>query len=190
MVGRYEDALHFAQQQEAIHRVDGQELGQQFAAGNIAWAEVALGESERAIARLQAALRGLDAIGQTSLNGGICAVLMIALIDLDRHDEALTYARQAHAALQREGDTTWLLEPLALRAALCGRTADAARIAGCVDAIFERTGEVVSLRATEGRRQRLDALLAEQLPSAELAALRSEGRQLGEERVFALALAD
>ena len=187
MVGRYDEAKEFAQNQQAIHRNEGPALGEHLAAGNIAAAELAVEEPASAAARLETALRELEALGQTAMNGANHAVLMTALVDLDRHAEALHQARRAHALLQREGDTTWLLEPLALRATLCGRVADGARIAGCVDAIFQRTGEV-SLRATEARRARLDTLLAQQLPAVELAALRAEGAQFSEERVFALAL--
>jgi hypothetical protein len=188
MVGRYEEARAFAQNQQAIHRSEGPPLGEHLAAGNIAAAELAMNEPRSAVARLEIALRELEDLGQTAMNGANHAVLMTALVDLGRHDDALHHARNAHAMLQHEGDTTWLLEPLALRAALCGRASDAARIAGCIDATFQRTGEV-SLRATEARRRRLDALLARELPAAELAALRGEGAQVSEERVFALALA-
>jgi hypothetical protein len=108
---------------------------------------------------------------------------------LGRHDEARARARIAYARLQHEGDTLWLLEPLASSAAALGRPADAARIAGFVDARYATTGEVRHAPARE-RRAALDALLAAGLADDERRELLAAGAVMSDDEAFALALGD
>ncbi len=84
---------------------------------------------------------------------------MIALLMLDRLDEALQAARNAYPRLLREGDEYRMLLSLALLNALHGRLHVAARIVGFDDAVGARIGENVNVFASLFH-ERLDPLLA------------------------------
>jgi tetratricopeptide (TPR) repeat protein len=102
-------------------------------------------------------------------------------------DEALAAAREGLPLLQ-EADYAWnVLDHLALRAALAGKPANAARIAGYADSMHlakESTRQPNEARAHE----RLQALLREKLEPDELERLFAEGAKLGEDDACRLAL--
>ncbi len=189
MDGRYDEALEYAQQQQQLYREDGSDIGVQLAIGNRGFALLALGQPEAALAEVRPAIGRLEAQNAGAGAGHIIGAEAIALIELGRHDEARERARVACARLQKEGDTLWLLEPLALSAAAQGRPADAARIAGFVDARYAETGEVRRAPARE-RRVELDALLAGELAGDDLARHLAAGAAMREDGAFALAFGD
>lgn len=85
------------------------------------------------------------------------------------------------------GYASHVLDHLALRAALCGRSEDAARIAGHVDAVTAARG--ARRLPNEARaRERLDKVLATSLAAERRDALLSEGRVLGEADACRIAL--
>jgi hypothetical protein len=114
---------------------------------------------------------------------------MIALILLNRLDEAVAAGNRAHALLLQEGDEYRLFAPLALLVALRGRLADAARIIGRDDAVHAHTGDPMRPNAAQ-LRARLDPLVAAVLPAAEIARLHAEGAAMRDEQVFKLAFGD
>ena len=84
-------------------------------------------------------------------------------------DEALAAAREGLPLLQEAGYAWNVLDHLALRAALAGKPANAARIAGYADSIY--TAEEATRQPNEARaRERLQALLHEKLDTDELRA--------------------
>jgi tetratricopeptide (TPR) repeat protein len=189
MDGRYAQALEYARQQQQLYREDGSIVGEQFATGNLGFALLALGRPEAALAEVRPAIARLEALNAGASAGHVIGAEAIALAMLGRHDEARARARVAYARLQHEGDTLWLLEPLASSAAAQGRPADAARIAGFVDARYAVTGEVRRAPARE-RRAALDALLAARLADDERRERLAAGAAMSDDEAFALALGD
>ena len=189
MGGRYAQALEYARQQQQLYREDGSVVGEQFAIGNLGFALLALGRPEAALAEVRPAFARLEALNAGAGAGHVIGAEAIALAMLGRHDEARARARTAYARLQHEGDTLWLLEPLASSAAALGRPADAARIAGFVDARYATTGEVRRAPARE-RRAELDALLDAGLADDERREFLAAGAVMSDDEAFALALGD
>jgi tetratricopeptide (TPR) repeat protein len=100
--------------------------------------------------------------------------------------EALAAARQG-LPLRRPADINAALDHLALRAGLAKKVAHAARLAGYVDAI--RTVRLAARQPNEARaRNRLQAVLNEQLDHLELERLLAEGAKMSEDEVCRLAL--
>ena len=184
-LGRFDEALACAQRQVEINREGGHPIGAQYAMGNVTAMELLLGRPEAALEHARAAIAKLDALDGGAGAGHLYWNATIALILLDRLDEALAAARTAHARLLREGDECQLLAPLALLAALQGRPADAARIIGHDDAVLERTGNGVRPLAALVR-VRLEPMLAAALPAPELARFRREGAAMRDEQAFQL----
>ena len=158
-LGRNEEALACAQQQVAINRSGGNLLGEQFAMSNVTAIELLLGRPDAALEHARAAIARLDALGARvgAGAGHLCNNAMIALILLNRLDEAIAAGRRAHTLLLQEGDEYRLFAPLALLVALQGRLADAARIVGRDDAVHVRTGDPVRPNAAQLRGQRRPA---------------------------------
>jgi len=102
-------------------------------------------------------------------------------------DEALADAREG-LPLRKESGYTWgAMDHLALRAALAGETANAARIAGHADAAY--AAKATPRQGNEARaRSRVDALLRERLATDALERLLAEGAGLTEDEAVKLAL--
>jgi tetratricopeptide (TPR) repeat protein len=188
-IGRYEEALACAQEQVAINREGGNPVGEQALMANVVAMELLLGRPEAALEHARNAIARLDALGAGAAAGFLYWIAMIALILLDRLDEAVDAGRMARTLLLREGDEHRLLSALALLAASQGRMTAAARIIGYDDAYLARTGEVVRPVAAL-LRAHLSPLLDAALPAPELARLRLEGAALRGEQVFQLGFGD
>ena len=118
---------------------------------------------------------------------GVC-LTNLAGVHTERGElpEALAAAREG-LPLRRELDRLSTLDHLALRAALAGKVANAARVAGYTDLAF--TARQSPRQPNEARaRSRLDALMAEKLSPGELARLLAEGATLSEDDACAVAL--
>jgi hypothetical protein len=189
MLDRGEEALACALRQAALYRADGMLIGEQFAMSNVTAAEIDLGRPEAALAHAREAIARLDELGAGDGAGHLFLAATTALTLLGRLDEAVSAARSGYRLLQREGDEFWLLASLARNTALQGRLADAARIAGLVDAVNARNGEV-PLPAWVRRRAELDAMLEAGLPPEELTRLKAEGATMREDEAFARAFGD
>ncbi len=186
-LGRYEEALACAQRQAAINRDGANAVAEQFSLSNVAAVELLLGRPEAALEHGRAAIARLEALGAGAGAGHLHLNAMIALLLLGRLDEAADAGRAARTLLLQEGDEYRLFAPLALLAALRGRAAAAARIAGRDDAVHAHTGEAVRVNAAQ-LRARIDPLLAAALSAPELARLRAEGAALRDDEVFKLGL--
>ena len=104
-------------------------------------------------------------------------------------DEALAAAREGLPLLQEAGIAWIALDHLALRAALAGKLANAARLAGYADSAH--AAKEASRQPNEARaRDRLQALLREKLAADELERLLAEGARMSEDEACRLALED
>jgi predicted ATPase/DNA-binding winged helix-turn-helix (wHTH) protein len=188
MQGRWEEALALVQESIEQSRRWGS-WNEHIMQAARAVIEISLGRAEEAEQRARAALAALDALGHGADSGHVICVLVLALAVQGRADEALALGRRARTTLERIGDETRLLEPLALAAADRGRAADAACTLGCYDSRADRQGEVVWQSHAIGR-DRLDARLAEALGVEALREHLERGRGLDLDRAFALAFGD
>jgi len=101
--------------------------------------------------------------------------------------EALDAAREGLPLLRDAGMAWYVLDHLALRAALAGKVADAAHLAGFTDSAH--TAKEAVRQPNEARAQRrLQTLLREQLATGELTRLLAEGAKMGEDEACRLAL--
>jgi predicted ATPase/DNA-binding winged helix-turn-helix (wHTH) protein len=109
------------------------------------------------------------------------------LIERGQLDEAMVAAREGLPLLKGAGHVWYLLDYLALRAALIGHHAEAARMVGYADAIY--LASQISRQPNEARaRARLQALLHERLGCAEVARLLADGATLSEDEACRIAL--
>jgi predicted ATPase/DNA-binding winged helix-turn-helix (wHTH) protein len=185
---RFEEALACAERQVAICRQDGAEIGALYAMSNVTFMESLLGRTHEALEHARTAIARLHALDADAGAGHLYFVETIALLVLNRMDEALAAARNAYPRLSREGDQYRLLRPLALLNAARGRLDTAARVAG-FDAVLEaRTGENPNIAAPL-LQERLEPLLAG-IAADERARLAAEGATLSEDEAFRLALGD
>jgi len=188
-LGRFEEALACAQRQVVISREGGNLVGEQYAMSNVTAVELLLGRPKVALEHARAAIARLDALGGSVGASHLYNNAMIALLLLNRLDEAKAAGRAAHMLLLQEGDEYRLFTSLALLAALQSRLAAAARIIGHDDAVHSRTGESARPNAAQ-LRALLDPMLEAALPAPELARLRAEGAAMRDEQVFKLAFDD
>lgn len=140
------------------------------------------GDLDRAQASLREAtmlLRDLPGMANSSAMC-ICLLNLVGvLVERGVHDEALELARQALPLAVENKLTPILLDHLALRAALVGRTGDAARLAGCSDARHDAIG-MVRQRSELRARERVRELLHDALPAAEVERLLAAGTGLSQ----------
>ena len=188
--GRIEEALACAQRQVAICRDDGVEVAALYATSNVTFMESLLGRPREALEHARTAIARLHALDADAGAGHLYFSEMIALLMLNRTDEALVAARNAYPRLSHEGDHHRLLLPLALLNAL-SRTARR----GCARRGVRRRHPGAQWREREHRRAtapyaRLDPLLAAGLSVDERARLAAEGAALRDEDAFKLALID
>jgi hypothetical protein len=187
--GWIEEALACAQRQVAICRDDGVEVGALYGMSNVTLMESVLGRPREALEHARTAITRLYALAADAGAGHLHFSEMIALLDLDRTDEALSAARNAYPRLLDEGDQHRMVLPLALINALHGRLDAAARVTGFDDAIQAHTGENVSIVAPL-LHARLDPLLAAGLSADERMRLAAEGAAMRDEEAFKLAFGD
>lgn len=158
---------------------------------NLADTAWALGELDAALAGAREALSMLR-VNPNSNKGalGVC-LTNLAGIHTERSelDEALLAARQGLPLRIQAGYAWGALDHLALRAALAGKAQDAARIAGCTDAVFRL--KRARRQPNEARaRDRLERLLTDALGDDALRRQLAEGALLDIDEVCRLALAD
>jgi predicted ATPase/DNA-binding winged helix-turn-helix (wHTH) protein len=182
-------ALECAQRQVAICRDDGVEVAALYSMSNVTFMESLLGRSREALEHARAAIARLHELDADAGAGHLYFGEMIALLMLNRSEEALVAARNAYPRLAREGDHYRLLLPLALINALHGRLEAAARLAGFDTTVQARSGENVSIAAPL-LHERLDPLLAASRSADERERLAAEGAALRDEDAFKLAFDD
>ncbi|HEX6944611.1 MAG TPA: winged helix-turn-helix domain-containing protein [Casimicrobiaceae bacterium] len=185
--GLHEEALSHSLHQAELY-ADEDELYHQWALGAlVAECELVLGRLDRARAR---ALAALALPGTRAADWGyVHEVLATAATLQGRADEAIAHGRTAHQGLRHLDDEGRLLETMALNAAMQGRLAEAAQVAGHVDTELLRRG-ALRWPCAEERRHRLDKLVQAGLGGSASARHLATGRLLGTDRAFALAFGD
>jgi predicted ATPase/DNA-binding winged helix-turn-helix (wHTH) protein len=119
---------------------------------------------------------------------GVC-LTNLAGVHIERGElgEGLAIAREGLPLREFEGHGWVALDHLALRAALVGNVASAARLAGFTDATYE--AKEAPRQPNESRAHgRLHRLLREELASDELQRLLAEGAKMGEAEAYRMAL--
>jgi predicted ATPase/DNA-binding winged helix-turn-helix (wHTH) protein len=157
--------------------------------GSLADTNWALGALDAAVAGFRETItlmRGSNMSTKITL-GVTLTNLAGVLVERGEFDEALSAAREGLELRKAVGDTSGALDHLALRAALVGRWADAARLAGYIDAVFA-TRRIVRQVNEARARAHLDRLLRDQLDDSERAKLMVEGAAMNEEEACRLAL--
>jgi predicted ATPase len=189
--GDREMAARMFEQLRKEHRALGNVRGEQVAAQNLAEAEHARGQTQRAIAIVRETLPTARSGADTNLLARLLRNLAGYLAAVDDLPSALAAAREAigiYAA--REPDhyhVAIAIEHLALVVALRGDFSRAARLEGYADAALQRHGFPREFTETT-THNRLTALLRERLAPDDLARLIAEGAALTPEAAIALAL--
>ncbi len=169
----------------------GNTRGEQVAAGNLAEAEHARGQTPQAIAIVREILPAMRSGPDWNLFAAMLSNLGAYLAAVDDLSGALTAAREAvEIRAAREPDHAYLavaIEHVALVVALRGDCVRAATLEGYADATFVRHGFPRELTETT-THDRLMVLLREELGPDELVRLIAEGEALTPETAIALAL--
>jgi predicted ATPase/DNA-binding winged helix-turn-helix (wHTH) protein len=170
------------------------ESGAEFAAratlaivADLTWA---LGDLDAAVAAFNevvAMMRMPTITRKTALGYALCNLAGV-FTERGELDEALAAAREGLPLLTAGGGLAWLfMDHLALRGALAGKFANAARLAGFADSL--RIANEAVLEPNEARAHaRLQALLREKLAPDQLERLLAEGTKLTEDEACRLAL--
>jgi predicted ATPase/DNA-binding winged helix-turn-helix (wHTH) protein len=183
--GRIEESLAAAEQQGAIARECGNELGALYAMSNVAAAEVALGRLELAHRHCCDAIARLEALGAQGA-GHLWLNVASAECLLDRVDAARVSLRTAYRMLLAEADQLRVFLVAALIVAKQGRLEDAVRVLGYRDGALARAGVFNGIQ-WHPMSDRLDALLGGLTPEVRAKCL-AEGGRLREEEAIRLAL--
>ena len=174
----------------SLYRLVGADREAAEICGTLADTYWALGELEaaaRGFREVIATMRGSNK-GSKLILGVNLTNLAGVLIERGDFDEALSVAREGLELGKAAGYGWGALDHLALRVALVGRWADAARLAGYVDAAVTANGIV--REPNEARaRTRLDHVLGDRLDTERRAALMAEGATISKEDAYRLALA-
>jgi tetratricopeptide (TPR) repeat protein len=179
---QYEKAL-------SLYRDGGVEFAMLGSLVNLAGMSWQLGDLDGAAAAYRQSIAMLRQSPMSRKNslGFALANLSGILTERAELDEALAAAREAVPLLD-DGDYAWsFLDHFALRTALAGNVDDAARIAGCADAI-RMTRKTLREPEDARARDRLDALLRDRLEPDALQRLLVEGAKLGADDACRLAL--
>jgi predicted ATPase/DNA-binding winged helix-turn-helix (wHTH) protein len=186
--GRFAAALAAGEKSMRLSEMTGADrTALNIAANMVQVVHLESGDAKGAVSAGRSVAARLRDTRHSDLLGFVLGVLAGALTALGELDEALAAAREAAPLLRDEGRLFWLFDHLALRAALGGRTKDAALISGYADAVYEKFGQT---RQPMGRHamDRTAALLCDSLQDGEIAELRRLGAQLSEAQATTIAL--
>jgi tetratricopeptide (TPR) repeat protein len=175
----------------SLYRSAGAEHFALITLGNLADVSWALGDLDAALAGFRetvARMRSTPTTTRSTLGASLVNLAGV-LTERGELDEALAVAREGLPLLM-EGAYGWLFaDHAALRAALSGKLANAARVAGFVDAAH--AAKEASRQPNEARaRDRLQALLRDKISPDELERLLAEGMKMSEDEACRLALED
>ena len=154
---------------------------------DLAWE---MGDLDIALAGFREAATLIRRISVTQYIAGMCLTNLAGIYtERGELDKALAAAREGVPIRRGAGHAWRAFDHLALRVALSGKTADAARLAGYADAAY--AAKATPRQANEARAcNRLRALLRERLAADELERLLAEGAKLSEDEACRLALED
>ncbi len=173
----------------SLYRRTGAERGAFRMLGSIADLAWVSGDLDAALAgfRETVALYRKSRLTDRWVLGPSLANLAGVLTERGDLDEALVAAREGLPLLSDKGYTWIFVDHVALRAALAGKMATAARVAGYADSTF--AAKETSRQPNEARaRARLQALLHEKFAADELERLRTEGATMSEDEAWRMAL--
>jgi tetratricopeptide (TPR) repeat protein len=191
--GDHATAARMYEQLRKEHRSLGNSHGEQVATLNIAEAEHALGQTQRAIAIVRQMLPTIRSGADTATLGILLVNLAGYRLAVDDLPGAVAAAREAIGIrAAREPDHAHVaipIEHLALVFALRGDLARAATLEGYAGAALARHGFERTFTETT-TQDRLTQLLRDGLAPDELARLSAEGAALAPEAAIALALED
>ncbi|HEX4157085.1 MAG TPA: winged helix-turn-helix domain-containing protein [Rhizomicrobium sp.] len=156
-------------------------------AGNLTEFALEQGDLDGAVEGGRTLIGCLNDSAHSDVQAFVLGLTVAALTFRGDLEEALATAHRAAPLLREEGMLFQLVDHLALRAGLAGRTRDAALIAGYSDFIHRVSGRP---REPIGRRaiERLMLFLREGLPDEVIAQLGLMGAQLTEDQAMTLAL--
>jgi hypothetical protein len=186
-LGRFDTARTAGEKAARLREMAGAERSALVVAANRIELAMEVGDNDGAIAMGRSLSTRLCDSFHSEVRGIALGVLSAALTARGDLDESLAIASEAAPFLRDEGMLFWLFDHLALRAALAGRVKVAALIAGYADAVhetFARPREPMGRRAVA----RTTALLGENWPEPDIAALARLGTQLSEDQALTLAL--
>jgi len=162
------------------------ELAMQGAIAEVTWALGDLAATEAALRETVAMRRKSPTSRKGSIGFGL-ANLMGVLTERGKLADALETAREALPLLSGVGNAWVFMDYLALRLALGGNLACAAKLAGYADAAYAaKVRQPNEARACD----RLHALLRERLESVELEHLLAKGAKMTEDEACRMALED
>jgi tetratricopeptide (TPR) repeat protein len=187
--GRLEEALRYCEKSAALCREAGAERIAVGALQMLAYSHWSNANLDSAIAGFREAARIARSLKRRAALGQILTNLSGALTQRGALSEALLAAREGLPLRNEAGQAWCAIDHLALRAALAGKAAEGARLAGFAD--FAHAAKGWSRQPTEaGARERLHALLGEELPADQLKTLLAEGAKMTEDEACRLALED
>jgi tetratricopeptide (TPR) repeat protein len=170
-----------------LHREAGADRAVMVSIGSLADVAWAQGDLQGSAAALRQNIELLRRVNPRSGSLGLCLCrLSGVLTEQGELDEALAAAREG-LPWRREAGFAWgAMDHFALRVALAGNIASAARLAGYADAAFARR-QLPRLPNEARAHARVRQLLIEGLSAEELEGLRAQGAALGEEAACRLA---
>ena len=171
----------------ALYRESGSTFSVAASLNNLATVDWALGDLEAAEASLREAVSMHRVSGYRGPLGFTLANLAGVLTARGKVGEALVAAREGVPLLSDSGNAWLFMHHLALRAALAGMIANAARLAGYASAVF--VAKECALQHDDAHAHaRLHALLRERLAPEQLEGLLAEGASMSEDEACRLAL--
>jgi tetratricopeptide (TPR) repeat protein len=185
------DARMYFERALTLYRDTGAEQGVLAILANLADVSWALGDLDTALACFRDTIVQLRKSSLARRENIGIALTNIAGIHTERGelDEALTAAHEGLPLLKERGQIWYLLDHLALRAALASKVGNAARLTGYIDSAF--TANESSRQPNEARaRDRLQTLLHDKLSIDELERLLADGAKISEDEACRLALED
>lgn len=190
VTGDYAAARTHFEKAMSIYRAEGAERDALDQLGNLADVVWTLGDLDAALAGFRETVGMLRELPATkkSLLGGHLINLSGVHTERGELEDALAVAREGLPLFNVAGGVVWyLLEHLALRAAMAGSYVSAAHMAGFADMAYD--SKQASRQPNEARaHDRLHAVLRQKLAPNELVRLLAEGSKLTEEAVCRLAL--
>jgi tetratricopeptide (TPR) repeat protein len=180
--------MHF-EKALALYRSAGAESAVLATLLNLAESTWALGDLDAALAGLREAVALLRKSPLARKIVMAQALTNLAGVHTERGEfaEALAAAREGLPSCEEAGYAWSTLDYLALRAALVGKVANAARLIGFADSTYK--AKETSRQPNEARaRARLQALLREKLHPDELERLLAEGAKMREDEACRMAL--
>ncbi len=176
---------------KAIHlcEVVGAERSALVVSSNLVEAVMEAGDYDEAISSGEDLIARLRGASHNDIFANVLALVAAALTLKGNAQRALPMAKEAVPLLREQGMLFWFFDHLALRAALAGRTRDAALISGYADALSREFGRPRDPIGNEAVT-RLAALLAESFSRADIEQFARIGAQLSEAQIVNLALDD